>query len=96
MHMPERIIPLEPAINGFDVAALLDGRLSGTDDYISKRKSCDSNKGLSPPNSAFDITFILSLFLIIIHIRLITAQKYEAPFMTTLLQGSICFVIKFI
>ena len=25
MHMPERIIPLEPAINGFDVAALFDG-----------------------------------------------------------------------
>lgn len=93
--MPERIIPLEPAINGFDVAALLDGRLSGTDDYISKRKSCDSNKGLSPPNSAFDITFILPYFNYYSY-STYNSAKYEAPFMTTLLQGSICFVIKFI
>ena len=34
VHVPEGIISLEPAIDGFDIAALLDGRLSGTDDYI--------------------------------------------------------------
>ena len=31
VDVPERIIPFEPAIDGFDVAALFNGRLSGAD-----------------------------------------------------------------
>ena len=34
MHVPERVVSFEPAINGFDVAAFLDGRLPGTDDDV--------------------------------------------------------------
>ena len=36
--MPERIITLETAFERFDVAALLDGGFSGTDDYILQTK----------------------------------------------------------
>jgi len=34
VDVPERIIPFEPAIDGFDVAALFNGRLSGADGYV--------------------------------------------------------------
>ena len=85
--------------NGFDVAAFLDGRLlrHGWLHFPNAISHVIRNRGLSPGILHFWYYFHTFLILIIIHIRLITAQKYEAPFMTTLLQGSICFVpVKFI
>ena len=40
--------------------------------------------------------FLIIFLIIIIHIQLVTVQKYEAPSIITLLQGSNCFVMKFI
>ena len=55
MYMPEGIIALKTAFHGFDVAALFDGRFSGTDNHILQTEIMGLEQGtLAPELSIFN------------------------------------------
>ena len=49
VYMPERIITLETAFERFDVAALFDGRFSGTDNHILQTEVMGFEQGTFAP-----------------------------------------------